>query len=110
MSVERRRVVVVSRREHEHFYRLIGLKNVVTATKDEVERVISELKNDKNTAAILVEESLAREAGLDVMALNEKGFGPVVTLVPDKDVFLQSDPKAYYLKFASRIVGYQLGV
>ncbi|AFK51554.1 V-type ATP synthase subunit F [Thermogladius calderae 1633] len=102
--------MVVSRKDHEHFYRLIGFKNVVVATKEEVWRLLSELKNDKHTAAILVEESLAREAGLDVLALNEKGFGPVVTLVPDKEVFLQSDPKAYYLKFASRIVGYQLGV
>ena len=110
MSVESRRVVVISSREHEFFYKLLGLKNVVVAERGELGGLVSKLKKEKDVAVILIEESLAREAGLDVFSLNEKGFGPLVTVIPDSKASLESDPKAYYLKFASQIIGYELGV
>jgi vacuolar-type H+-ATPase subunit F/Vma7 len=110
MSVESRRVVVVSSREHEFFYKLLGLKDVVVAGREGLGELVNKLKKEKDVAVILIEESLAREAGLDVFSLNEKGFSPLVTIVPDSKVSLESDPKAYYLKFASQIIGYELGV
>ena len=110
MAVESRKVVVLASRERASFYRLLGFDRVVEVGKEELAQYIRELKGDKNLAAVLVEESLAREAGIELFDLNEKGFGPVVTFLPDKEPSFKSDPRIYYSKFIARVIGYQLGV
>ncbi|MGC8982951.1 MAG: V-type ATP synthase subunit F [Desulfurococcaceae archaeon] len=110
MALEPRRVVVLASREKAPFYRLLGFDRVVEIGKGELAQYIKELKSDKSLAAVLVEESLAREAGIELFELNEKGFGPLITYLPDREPFFKSDPRAYYSKFIARVIGYQLGV
>lgn len=103
-------IVVLAKPERVPFYKLLGLQNVVPVDKGTVALKIGELKTRKDLAAILVEESIAREANIDVLSLNEKGLGPVITTIPDAKPFLEADPRNLYAKFISRVIGYQLGV
>lgn len=105
-----RGLVVLTRLERAPFYRLLGFQNVIPVDKDNLALKIRELKTQRDLAAILVEESIAKEANIDVLSLNDKGLGPVITIIPDAKLFLEADPRNYYAKFVSRIIGYQLGV
>ncbi|WP_440059557.1 V-type ATP synthase subunit F [Thermogladius sp. 4427co] len=107
---EVRKVIILASRDKAPFYSLLGFQNVIVVDKNTVLQKILELKNRRDLAAILVEASIAREAGLDILGLNEKGLGPVVSMIPDDKHSISGDPKGYYIKFVSRIIGYVIGV
>jgi vacuolar-type H+-ATPase subunit F/Vma7 len=108
---EVKKVVILASSESVNFYKLLGFKEVYTVDNvGEVTNILKELKNRKDVGVILIEESITRNLKLDHMIVNEKGLTPLITVIPNTKEFLSRDPSVYYRRFASKIIGYELGV
>lgn len=108
MSTPTEDVVVIARKEHVSFYYLLGFNDVYpienpSKLKDVVRDLSSKVK------IIILEESLAREAGVDHMELNMGSLYPIITLVPDSIYLASEDVSRYYRRFVLKTLGFEVG-
>lgn len=111
MVKEVKKVLVIASAESVNFYKLLGFQEVYTVSNvSEVFNILKEVKSRKDVGVVMIEESIAQTLKLDHMMVNEKGTTPLITVIPDSKEFLSRNPALYYRRFASRIIGYEVGV
>lgn len=80
--------------------RLAGIEGIVTDSKNEVKKALSEASNDPETGVILINESLASVCGDIIGSFRKSHSLPLITEIPDRHSSGAGNPIADYVNEA----------